>query len=81
MRIKNREAACQIPLPIRCRPRFTGLNSAAGGLGKILDKMLMYNVLSMLSGSFSGAKNRFFPDIREKRPFASALTPRLVCAL
>jgi hypothetical protein len=51
------------PLPIA----FCGPNSAAGGLGQIVPKLLIYNILLMLRGIFSGAERRFSPADRERR--------------
>jgi hypothetical protein len=56
---------------------FYGPNSAAGGLGQIVSKLLIYNLFLMLRGGFSRVETRFFPADREKGDRAShGPTPR-----
>jgi hypothetical protein len=50
---------CQIPLPIRCQPRFGAQISAVGRLSQILPKLLNNNRFLTLSGDFWGLKGVF----------------------
>src|SRR5258705_9715023 len=48
-------------------PLPTPQNSAAGGLGQIVSKLLIFLYSWMLEGRFSGGKMRFLPDGRDMR--------------
>lgn len=54
----------QIPLPIRCRPRFGTRNSAAGQFGQIVFRTMMYKTFLTLREGFLGRKV-LFPADRE----------------
>jgi len=56
---RGERRCCRIPLPIRCRPRFAGPNSAAGRLSTFVAKTLMYIRFSPSEGGFSGAETDF----------------------
>lgn len=64
MRNIQPRACCQIPLPIRCQPRFADRNSAAAEAGKIIHKTLIYKRIERLRGRFSGVKRIFSPVFR-----------------
>jgi len=49
------------PLPIRCQSAADRMNSAAGGLGHIVLKPLIYIGSSVLGGHFAAAERRFSP--------------------
>jgi hypothetical protein len=76
------EAGCRIPLPIRCRPRFSAPKSAAGRVGRIVYKLLIYNQYPTLRGRCYEAKKCFFaadrgmPDVvSHGRPGSAAILP------
>ena len=54
--VRPNSAAVSLPTPI---------NSAAGGLGQIVSKLLIFFYSWVLEGQFSGIKTRFLPDGRE----------------
>src|SRR5271156_3278802 len=62
--LARRATECRIPLPFRCQQHFTALNSAAGRLGKIMSKLMIYIIFSRLRGHISRASGGFSPDVR-----------------
>src|ERR1700730_9797804 len=57
---KERPNSAAIPLP-------TPINSAVGGLGQIVSKLLILLYSWVLEGRFSGVKTRFVPHSRDMR--------------
>src|SRR5271157_1931786 len=51
----------RIPLPVRCRPRYTAPKFRCRRLNQIEIKLLIYMGYQMLVGCISEANKRFFP--------------------